>query len=58
MCDFVIYFLVLLNVLPLTHTSGSTLSGTPSVIELITFAALYWGSTMATPVLTWFLVDG
>ena len=49
---------MLLNILPHAHTSGSALSVTPGIIESITFAALYWGSALPTPVLTWFLVDG
>ena len=39
-----------------THTLGSISTATPgpSVVELIAFAALSWGTTWPTPVITWF----
>ena len=39
-----------------THTLGSISTTTPgpSVVELITFAALSWGTTLSAPTMTWF----
>ena len=40
----------------ITHTLGSISTATPgpNVVELITFAALSWCTTLPTPVITWF----
>ena len=45
-----------LDILSHTHTLGSasTVTPGPSIVELITFGALSWGTTLPTPVMTWF----
>ena len=47
-------------ILPYTHTLGSNSTAIlePSVVELITFAALFWDVITFLPTIIWFLGSG
>ena len=56
--DFILFYNACPWIFYLTHIpvldSISTATAGPSVVGLITFAALSWGTTLPTPVMTWF----